>query len=84
MERFPSEGKNKSQALALILALIVGVIGIHRFYLGYTAIGILQIYTSGLCLIWTLYDIIQIATGNLKPRYGEYHEELDKQKKSPN
>lgn len=66
----------KSQLVALILAILVGVLGIHRFYLGYTTYGIIQLLTAGGCGIWALIDIIRIATGDLKPNGGNYDEEL--------
>jgi TM2 domain-containing membrane protein YozV len=66
----------KSQLVALILAIFVGVIGIHRFYLGYTTYGILQLLTGGGCGIWALIDLIRIATGDLKPNGGDYSEKL--------
>jgi len=61
---------DKSQLVALLLAIFVGVLGIHRFYLGYTGIGIIQLLTLGGCGIWALVDLIMIATGNLKPKDG--------------
>jgi TM2 domain-containing membrane protein YozV len=66
----------KSQLVALILVIFVGVLGIHRFYLGYTGIGILQLLTGGGCGIWALIDLIRIATGDLKPKDGDYTEKL--------
>ena len=69
-----SSGPGKSQIIALILALVVGVIGVHRFYLGYPMEGVLQLLTAGGCGIWTLIDIIRIATGDLQPADGEYEE----------
>ena len=69
-----SEGK--SQIVALILAIVVGLLGVHRFYLGYTGIGVLMILTAGCCGVLALIDIIRIATGNLGPRYEEYSETL--------
>ena len=66
----------KSQVIALILALVVGVIGVHRFYLGYTGIGIAQIFTLGGCGIWTLIDIVRIITGDLQPKDGSYEKTL--------
>jgi hypothetical protein len=36
-----TQAKGKSQLVALLLALFVGVLGIHRFYLGYTGIGLI-------------------------------------------
>ena len=65
-----AEGGAKSQLIALILALLIGYLGIHRFYLGYTTIGIIQILTLGGCGIWALIDAIMIATGDLKPADG--------------
>ncbi|TXK52884.1 TM2 domain-containing protein [Pontibacter qinzhouensis] len=66
----------KSQLVALLLAIFVGVIGIHRFYLGYVGIGIAQILTLGGCGIWSLIDLIRIAIGDLKPKDGDYTEKL--------
>ena len=69
-------GDGKSQLVALLLAFFVGVIGIHRFYLGYIGIGIIQLLTLGGFGIWTLIDFILIITGNLKPKGGEYEKPL--------
>jgi TM2 domain-containing membrane protein YozV len=63
---------NKSQLVALLLCFFVGGLGIHRFYLGYTWQGIVQLLTAGGCGIWALIDFIRIITGSLKPRDGEY------------
>lgn len=60
----------KSQLVALLLGIFIGALGIHRFYLGYTTIGILQLLTAGGCGIWALIDIIRIITGDLKPADG--------------
>lgn len=65
-------GDGKSQVTALILALLVGGLGIHRFYLGYTWQGIVQLLTFGGCGIWTMIDFIRIITGSLQPKDGEY------------
>ncbi len=67
----------KSQLIAAVLAFVVGYVGIHRFYLGYTGIGIAQILTLGGCGIWALIDLIRILMGDLKPKDGEYSETLD-------
>lgn len=65
-----------SQLIALLLCVFFGVIGIHRFYLGYPGIAIIQILTFGGCGIWWLVDLIRIILGDLKPKNGEYHDEL--------
>jgi TM2 domain-containing membrane protein YozV len=62
----------KSQVVALLLCLFFGLIGVHRFYLGYPGIGILQILTLGGLGIWTLIDLIRIITGDLQPKNGSY------------
>jgi len=72
----PAAGGGKSQLIALLLAFFVGYIGIHRFYLGYTTIGIIQLLTGGGCGIWALIDLVRIITGDLKPKDGEYAEKL--------
>jgi TM2 domain-containing membrane protein YozV len=62
--------EGKSQIIAAVLAFVVGVLGIHRFYLGYTGIGIAQLLTLGGCGIWALIDLIRIIIGDLKPKDG--------------
>tara|TARA_R110002126_G_scaffold289578_3_gene444816 strand:- start:17368 stop:17739 length:372 start_codon:yes stop_codon:yes gene_type:complete len=62
----------KSQIVAALLCWIVGIIGIHRFYLGYTWQGVVQILTFGGLGIWTLIDLIRIIIGDLGPKNGSY------------
>lgn len=71
-----SGGGGKSQLIALILCWLVGVIGIHRFYLGYTWQGIVQLLTLGACGVWTLVDLIRIIMGTLQPKNGPYEKTL--------
>jgi TM2 domain len=68
--------EGKSQVIALILAIVVGGIGIHRFYLGYTWQGVVQLLTFGGCGIWSLIDLIRIITGDLQPKGGSYTKTL--------
>lgn len=68
--------KGKSQLIALIICGLVGTLGIHRFYLGYTWQGVVQLLTAGGCGIWTLIDFIRIAMGTLKPKGGDYTDKL--------
>lgn len=62
----------KSQIVAAILCAFLGSIGIHRFYLGYTWQGVVQLLTLGGCGIWSLIDFIRILTGDLGPKGGSY------------
>jgi TM2 domain-containing membrane protein YozV len=67
-----AQAEGKSQIVAAVLAFVIGVLGIHRFYLGYTGIGIAQLLTLGGCGVWALIDLIRIITGDLKPKGGDY------------
>ncbi|MBC5835825.1 NINE protein [Flavobacterium sp. F372] len=58
----------KSKTTSAVLCFFFGILGIHRFYLGYTLIGILQLFTFGGFGLWTLIDFILIVTGNLKEK----------------
>lgn len=62
----------KKKSTALILSIFLGELGIDRFYLGYTGMGILKLLTGGgFGIIWII-DLIRIATGSLKPKGGDY------------
>ena len=65
----------KNKTTALILSILVGGLGIDRFYLGYTGIGILKLLTAGCFGILTIIDIINIATGRLKPADGSGYDD---------
>ena len=65
--------KQKSRKIALILACIpyTGLFGVHRFYLGYIGIGLLQVFTFGGVMIWWIYDIVKLARGEMKDYWGQ-------------
>jgi len=54
---------DKSRGIAFILALVLGVFGAHRFYVGKVGSGIGMICTLGGLGIWYLYDVIMVASG---------------------
>ncbi len=72
-DKMQAQGKDKSQVAALLLCIFLGGLGIHRFYLGYTWQGIVQLLTAGGFGIWWLIDLIRIITGDLKPKAGKYN-----------
>jgi hypothetical protein len=45
--------------------------GAHRFYVGKTGTGILQLMTVGGLGIWWLYDVIKVASGSFRDREGK-------------
>ncbi len=70
-----NEQRNK-WITCLLLCWFLGVFGVHRFYTGHTAIGVVQVLTFGGCGIWALIDLIRIITGVLKPNGGDYTKTL--------
>ncbi|GAA4375263.1 TM2 domain-containing protein [Hymenobacter koreensis] len=74
----PMAATGKSQLVAALLCFFLGGLSIHRFYLGYTGLAILQIVTCLLVFgfIWVLIDLVRILTGDLKPKGGEYEKTL--------
>lgn len=72
IEKGKKPNSGKSWIAALLLCWLVGIIGIHRFYLGYTWQGVVQILTLGGLGIWTLIDLIRIIIRDLQPKDGTY------------
>lgn len=62
----------KSRLAALLLAFFLGVFGIHRFYAGKVGTGIFWLLTWGCFGIGYIVDIIVIACGSFRDRYGLY------------
>lgn len=60
-------GEQKSKLAAGLLALFLGGLGIHNFYLGYTGKGIAQILLSctGVSSVWALIEGIMIFCGKI-------------------
>jgi len=62
------EKSEKGFVPTLLLCLLLGGLGIHRFYVGKIGTGILMLITLGGLGIWTLIDLIMIAVGSFKDK----------------
>lgn len=67
--------KMKNKTTALILSILAGGIGVDRFYLGYTGMGVLKLLTGGCFGVLWIIDIVNIATGKLLPADGSSYED---------
>ena len=53
-------GKEKNKWVALLLCFFLGFVGGHKFYEGKVGMGILYLFTAGLCGIGVLIDFITL------------------------
>lgn len=60
----------KDKTTTLILSVLLGGLGVDRFYLGYTGMGLLKLLTGGCFGVLYILDIINVATGKLGPADG--------------
>ena len=67
---------DKSQGIAIGLFIFLGILGVHRFYLGHIGIGVLYLLTGSLCGIGWIIDGILFLTGDLKPKKGKYYDKV--------
>ena len=61
---------DKRRLTAILLCLILGLFGGHRFYLGRTGTAWLQMLTIGGLALWMLADLLLLITGELKDGEG--------------
>lgn len=61
---------DKSRKVALILEILLGFLGIHRFYMGHTGLGVLYLFTGGLCGIGWIVDLLVLTLGSPRDAFG--------------
>lgn len=62
---------SRNKVVMIILWFFLGVIGAHHFYAGRIGMGLLYLFTGGLCGIGLLVDLILILTGNYRDCEGK-------------
>lgn len=60
--QIPGVFSEKQFVTALILSILLGSLGIDRFYTGHVGLGVAKLLTLGGCGIWAIVDIILFAT----------------------
>lgn len=62
---------SKAWSITLVLCVLLGFIGFHRFYVGKAGTAILMLLTFGGFGIWVLVDLIRIVINNFTDEEGK-------------
>lgn len=60
----------KDQGAALLCSVFLGTLGVDRFYLGQTGLGIAKLVTCGGAGVWAMIDTILIGMGKMRDAQG--------------
>lgn len=66
----PGVFSDKEWVTTLILSWLIGSLGIDRFYLGYTGLGILKLLTCGGFGIWAIIDAVLVTMRKIPDSQG--------------
>ena len=66
----PGLFSTRSWLTAIVLAAVVGSLGIDRMYVGHIGLGILKLITCGGLGIWQIVDLILFATNKVTDNHG--------------
>lgn len=66
----PFGSPTRDQSTALLLSIFLGTLGVDRFYLGQTGLGIAKLLTCGGAGIWAMIDTILIGMGKMRDAQG--------------
>lgn len=76
-----AQQSSKSFLVTWLLSLLLGVLGVDRFYLGKIGTGILKLVTFGGLGIWALIDLILVLANKTRDKQGLPLEGYEKHKK---
>ena len=62
----PRDPSDKSRTVALALAVVLGMVGGHRFYAGKVGTALLMLVTFGGLGFWWAFDVILVAAGGFR------------------
>ena len=62
---------NRSQAVAYLLSIFLGFLGVDRFYMGSIGLGVLKLITLGGFGLWWWIDVLMIGMGVARDGEGQ-------------
>lgn len=66
-----NSSSSKSFGVAWALSLLLGILGVDRFYLGFTRLGILKLITLGGLGVWYVIDFVRTGFGKQRDAGGK-------------